>query len=331
MSDSIYAEVPVIDILPLFLDDLSAKLRVARCIDTACRGSGFFYIANHQVNVQELSKATRVFHTTITEKEKWQLAIRAYNPEHHKQVRNGYYLPIKDKKAVESFCFLNPNFQPGHPMIEAGTPLHEVNVWPSAAKHPGFKDFQERYFFDVFDVSQAVLRGFALALGKEERFFEKYFKKYNSLSAVSLIRYPCLDPYPAAAIKTADDGTKLSFEWHYDISLITVLYQSQVENLQVETADGWRNIPANNECFLINVGTYMEYITHGYYPAPKHRVKWVNAERQSLPFFANLGWDDTIPPFHPHGMGEGAENEDLAYGKYLSNGLQGLINKNGQT
>lgn len=331
MSEVPYADVPVIDISPLYGSDTAAKERVAQQIHSASRGSGFFYAAGHGVAVDKLSKVTKDFHMSVTEDEKWQLAIRAYNKEHQKQVRNGYYLPIKDKKVVESFCILNPNFTPEHPMIKAGTPLHEVNVWPDEEKHPEFKKFQEKYYFDVFDASQAILRGYALALGKDEGFFAQYLKKEDTLSAVSLIRYPYVDPYPPAAIKTADDGTKLSFEWHYDVSLITVLYQSQVENLQVLTSEGWRNIPANDDCFLVNVGTYFAHIVDDYFPAPKHRVKWVNAERQSLPFFVNLGWNDTIEPFVPHDEGKRPSKAPLSFGDYFHNGLQELINKNGQT
>jgi isopenicillin-N synthase len=149
-----------------------------------------------------------------------------------------------------------------------------------------------------------------------------------------LIRYPYLEDYPAPAIKNASDGTKLSFEWHEDVSLITVLYQSDVQNLQVETPQGWMDIAPDDTGYLINCGSYMAHITNNHYPAPIHRVKWINAERQSLPFFVNLGYDDTITPWDPskpdaEGLPEG--KEPISYGQYLQGGLLGLINKNGQT
>jgi isopenicillin-N synthase len=153
-----------------------------------------------------------------------------------KQVRNGYYLPIKGKKAVESFvriylflfifslqCFLNPSFNEEHPMIKANIPMHEVNVWPDEDNHPGFKQFQESYYWAVFYLSSVLLRGFALALGKDEYFFDEYFKKEDTLSSVRLIRYPFQEDYPP--VKIAADGTKISFDSHEDVSLITVLYQ----------------------------------------------------------------------------------------------------------
>jgi isopenicillin-N synthase len=325
------ADVPKIDISPLFGDDKEKKLQTAKAIDEASRGSGFFYAVNHGVDVKHLSKKTEEFHMSITEEEKWDLAIRAYNKEHQKQIRSGYYLPVKDKKAVESFCYLNPSFNPEHPRIKVTTPLHEVNVWPDEKKHPGFHKFAEDYFWDVFGVSTALLRGYALALGKDEDFFTRHFKREDTLSSVVLIRYPYIEDYPLAAIKTASDGTKLSFEWHQDVSLITVLYQSDIQNLQVETNQGYLDIEADNTGYLVNCGSYMAHITDNYYPAPIHRVKWVNAERQSLPFFVNLGFDDTIEPWDPSGSRSELDKQPISYGDYLSNGLVSLINKNGQT
>lgn len=108
-------------------------------------------------------------------------------------------------------------------MIKANTPMHEVNVWPDDDKHPGFKQFQEAYYWSAFHLSSVLLRGFALAVGKDEHFFDNYFKKEDTLSSVRLIRYPYLDDYPP--VKTAADGTKISFDSHVDVSLITVLYQ----------------------------------------------------------------------------------------------------------
>lgn len=325
------ANVPRIDVSPLFGDNAAEKMKVAKAIDAASRDTGFFYAANHGIDVNRLSQMTAKFHMSVTDEEKWDLAIRAYNKEHQDQIRAGYYLPIPGKKAVESFCYLSPDLTPEHPRIRAKTPMYEVNVWPLEAKHPGFREFAESYYWDVFGLSFALLRGYALALGKDEDFFTQHFKKDDTLSSVVLIRYPHLDPYPAGAIKTAADGTKLSFEWHEDVSLITVLYQSDVQNLQVETPQGFLDIEPDDTAYLVNCGSYMAHITNNYYPAPIHRVKWVNEERQSLPFFVNLGFDETVQPWDPRDADATTNKQPLSYGEYLQHGLVSLINKNGQT
>ncbi|MFC6091784.1 2OG-Fe(II) oxygenase family protein [Saccharothrix lopnurensis] len=322
------AEVPTIDVSPLFGADADAKKQVAEQINKACRGSGFFYASGHGVDVQRLQDVVNEFHRTMTAAEKHELAINAYNPA-NPRVRNGYYKAIEGKKAVESFCYLNPDFDEDHPMIRAGVPGHEVNTWPDAERHPGFREFCEEYFRTMFTLSKGLMRGFALALGKDELFFEPELRESETLSAVSLIRYPRLETYPP--VKTGPDGEPLSFEDHFDVSTITVLFQTAVQNLQVETVDGWRDLPTDSDNFLVNAGTYLAHLTHDYFPAPLHRVKFVNAERLSLPFFFHAGNDTLIQPFSPDGAHEGEPNEAVSYGDYLRHGLTALIKKNGQT
>lgn len=111
MASTLKANVPKIDVSPLFGDNMEEKMKAARAIDAASRDTGFFYAINHGIDVNRLSQKTKEFHMSITDEEKWDLAIRAYNKEHQDQIRAGYYLSIPGKKAVESFCYLNPNFK----------------------------------------------------------------------------------------------------------------------------------------------------------------------------------------------------------------------------
>jgi isopenicillin-N synthase len=322
------AHVPTIDISPLFGGDADDKTRVAQEINKACRGSGFFYASHHGIDVQLLQDVVNEFHRTMTDEEKYDLAINAYNKD-NPHVRNGYYMAVKGKKAVESWCYLNPSFTEDHPMIRSGTPMHEVNIWPDEKRHARFRPFCEQYYRDMFRLSKALMRGFALALGKPEDFFEAPLSEDDTLSAVSMIRYPYLEDYPP--VKTGPDGTKLSFEDHLDVSMITVLFQTEVQNLQVETVDGWQDLPTSGENFLVNCGTYMGYLTNDYFPAPNHRVKFINAERLSLPFFLHAGHTTVMEPFSPEGTGGKELNPPIAYGDYLQQGFHALIAKNGQT
>jgi len=322
------AEVPTIDISPLARSDSPAKRRVATEISRACRQSGFFYATGHSIDVGRLQDEVNEFYRTMTEEEKSRIAIHAYNPA-NPHIRNGFYMALPGKKAVESFCYLNPTFSDHHPMIRARMPLHEVNWWPDQLAHPTFRRYFEEYFKRVLGFSQLLLRGFALSLDRSEDFFDPHVTLADTLSAVSLIHYPYLDEYPG--VKVASDGTKLSFEEHLDISLITVLFQTAVANLQVKTADGWLEVPTSAEDYLINCGTYMAHLTNSYYPAPLHRVKWVNAERLSLPFFVHAGNNSVFETFHPDGVPQKGVNGSIRYGDYLGHGLQALINSNGQT
>lgn len=325
------AEVPIIDIKSLFLENSEEKMKVVKQIHDVChKGSGFFFCVNHGINdLENYCKITRDFLMRITDEEKFKLAIVAYNSENKKQVRNGYYLPIKDKKAVESFCFLNPNFSEDHPMIKAGIPMHEVNVWPDQTKYPNFKEFHEKNYFKFFDVSAAILRAMALGLGKNEGFFDEFFRKEDTLSSIRLIRYPYMENYPPR--KIAKDGVELSFEQHIDVSLVTVLFQPFIAPLQVEVNGEFLDIPRSDDGFLVNVGGFMDYITNGYFKSPLHRVKWINDERLSLPFFANLGYNSMIEPFIPFENKEANLKKPISFGEYFEKSRVELVVTNGQT
>jgi len=104
-------QIPTINIAPLFRDDLESKMKVAKQIDDVCRGNGFFLVSNHGVEIlNDFFKITKQFHISVTDEERFKLAIVAYNKDNVKQVRNGYYLPIKGKKAVESFLLFKSFF-----------------------------------------------------------------------------------------------------------------------------------------------------------------------------------------------------------------------------
>lgn len=322
------ADVPTIDLSPYLTGDAEGKCRVAREIDAASRASGFFYATGHGIDLATLESVTSGFHRAMSEAEKWDIAINAYNAANPRS-RNGYYMAVAGKKANESYCYLNPSFTPEHRCIRNALPMHEVNVWPDPSRHGGLREFYERYYRDVFDFSAVLLRAFAVALGKPEDLFEGHFVADDTLSAVSLIRYPYLDDYPP--VKVAMDGTKLSFEHHQDVSLITVLYQTPVPNLQVAVEGEFQDIRPCGDAFLVNCGTYMAHLTNDYYRAPVHRVKFVNAERLSIPFFANLSYESAPAPFVPHAEPRESANRALPYGHYLQHGLRALIVANGQT
>jgi isopenicillin-N synthase len=318
--------VPRIDISPLRDGGPAAKRSVAQKIDEICQGTGFFYASGHGIDVDQLVEITTKMHRLVPPQEKYDLAIKAYNPASRRS-RAGFYLSIEGKKAPESFCYLNPSFSEAHPRIVAEAPMHEVNVWPQPVDRLDWRAFFERYYWEIFDLSQTLLRGFAIGLGQSEDFFARHFRREDTLSAVSLIRYPYLTKYPP--LEAAEDGTVLSFGDHLDVSLITILFQTPVPNLQAESVSGYRDVPVSGEDFLVNCGTYMDHLTHGLYPARRHRVAFINEERLSLPFFAHFGRD--VAPILSASGGEVQVQRGLTYGQYLQHGLGDLIVKNGQT
>lgn len=321
-----FIDIPVIDIAPLLLNnDLNAKNMVADQINVACRGSGFFYISNHGIDVYKLQSVVYDFFNTITEDEKFNIAVNAYNKSStHNHL--GYYLPIPDKKPSERFVYSNPNFTDKHPLVISGK--REFNIWPNDQQLQGFRNFCERYYWDMINLASKLLQGFALSLGKDQQFFDQYLTAKNNLSAIAFIKRPFMEKCPE--VQKDKGGTKVCFGEHKDVSLISIAFQTPIANVQVKIDGEYFDIPASDEYLLVHCGSYMSYITYDYFPAMDHRVRFVNAERLCLPFFVDLDYEAKIEPFLPHDSLQSAGRDPIEYGEYLQKARNDLLIKNGQ-
>jgi isopenicillin-N synthase len=43
------------------------------------------------------------------------------------------------------------------------------------------------------------------------------------------------------------------------------MFSVDVQNLQVETSEGYLDVPSSDNCYLVNAGGYMAHITNNYY------------------------------------------------------------------
>ncbi|RNA05991.1 isopenicillin N synthetase, partial [Brachionus plicatilis] len=113
------------------------------------------------------------------------------------------------------------------------------------------------------------------------------------------------------AVEVAEDGTRLGCETHRDCTLVTILYQP-IEGLQVEDdAAGWIDVPPSESNFVINTGALMSRWTNGVFKAANHRVKFVNMERVSVPFFTEPYFYCPIESFTPKNSAQSLLNETI--------------------
>lgn len=239
-------KIPIIDISAMYGDDLNAKQEIARQIDEACRKSGFFQISNHGVkdDLRVLTSETFRFFKSLTLEQKMSLARKKYSPE-NKHVYRGFFPATINGK--EGFDIGNPTIDDKHEL--AKLPLNEVTVWPGETFVPGFREYYQNFYETMTKLATIVLRGFALALGKEETFFDEKVRYSDCMSTLRLNYYPFLDNIEAVEI--APDGTRFGCETHRDSSLITILYQP-IEGLQVEDPEGgWIDIAPSETNFVI--------------------------------------------------------------------------------
>ncbi|KAK7838288.1 putative 2-oxoglutarate-dependent dioxygenase aop1.2 [Quercus suber] len=78
---------------------------------------------------------------------------------------------------------------------------------------------------------------------------------------------------------TQTSETKLVLTAHTDKIIVTILYQNQVEGLEVETKDGeWINVKPSPDSFIVMIGDSLLAWTNGRLHSPNHRVMMTGDE-----------------------------------------------------
>lgn len=309
-------KIPVIDIGPLLSNDHKAKLQVGKQIDEVCRYTGFFQISNHGIpELEKLSENAFDFFRTLTKEQKIKMASKKFNTNNN-HVYRGYFPASVNGK--EGFDIGNPTINEKSDLLKL--PLNELPQWPNEKDIPGFQKYYTDLYFRLHNLSLTLLRGFALATGKPENFFDDKIRIEDCMSTLRLNYYPFLDNINP--IEVAPDGTKIGIETHTDGSLLTILYQP-IEGLQVDDSKGnWINVEPSKSDFVINTGETMKRWTNNVYQAANHRVKFINRNRISVPFFTEPGFNTLIESYTPNEPEATSKFRPITYGEVLMESLK---------
>ncbi len=271
-----FEEVPQIDIAPLLRGSTEARRRVGNAVHDACRDVGFFYVRNHriaQATVDDLFRETARFYAQPEDAKREIHAsksrfFRGYSGlyEERHDATTDYYEPH------EVIDFGREN-APDDPPECAGSLLYGPNLWPSCT--PGLRAAVEAYYAAMLEVSNALLRAFALALALPEDYFLDKFDR--AAGALRLLHYP---PQPAGE-------TRLGLGAHTDYEMFTILAQDANPGLQVLNGAGeWIDIPPAAGTFVVNIGDLMARWTNDRFTSNVHRAaNRTGRHRYSVPFF----------------------------------------------
>ncbi len=279
-----FTSIPVIDISPLYGDDLAGARAVAADIRRASVEAGFFYIRGHHMP-PDLMRATLMaskffFSRPDAEKRAIQVngAHRGYVPFAQTTLGRQYKADLK-----ESFNFAFP-FAADDPDVVAGKPLIGVNQWPQGEEV--WRGVLEDYYRTLFEVGQRVLEGFAIALEAPRTYFRDLYKR--PLVRTRLLHYP---PQPEGSGEDQFGAAP-----HTDWGCMTLLWQDQVGGLQVRNRAGqWIDAPYIEGTFVVNIGDMLERWSNDLFVSTPHRV--VNAsgrERYSIPMFYDPDFDTAV-------------------------------------
>jgi isopenicillin N synthase-like dioxygenase len=271
--------VPIVDIAGLASADLAERRAVAERLGEAARDVGFLYVHGHglpdALYETVLAAARRFFALSMDDK------LASYIG---RSVNHSGYVPEGEEVFEGGKIDKKEAFDVNLDAPEGGAPMLGPNLWPDL---PGFREPVGAYYAAVAALARRLFRGFALALGLPEDHFDAHLKRPPS--QLRLIHYP----FDADAADAQGIGA------HTDYEFFTIL-RSTEPGLEVMNGDGrWIDAPPQPGCFVINIGDMLEAWTNGEFTATSHRVRKVQAERYSFPFFATCDYDTVVAP-HPY-------------------------------
>ncbi|MEZ5665928.1 MAG: 2OG-Fe(II) oxygenase family protein [Alphaproteobacteria bacterium] len=154
---------------------------------------------------------------------------------------------------------------------------------------PDLRPIIERYYAAMLDLTNVMLRGFALALALPERYF---LPKFDRCAAwLRLSHYP-----PQPDFDPADTLSGIGIGEHTDFDAFTILWQDASGGLEVRTLDGtWVAAPPIPGTYVINIANLMQRWTNDIYRSNPHRaINRSGGGRLSVPFFVNANPDAVV-------------------------------------
>jgi isopenicillin N synthase-like dioxygenase len=287
-----FERIPMIDIAPLFGGDVEAKQKVAENLALAASEVGFLYVSGHGIPpamVKQLeAKAAAFFALPVETKSNYYIgnsrAHRGYVPVGEERFYGSVNENKIDKKEAFDLSVDLPENDPDHIL---GYRLLGPNQWPREV--PAFRDDINGYYEAAIALGRVLFRGFALALGLPETFFDDKLTKPPS--QLRLVHYPA-DPERVETLERSGWGIGA----HTDYECFTILHAT-TPGLEVLNAEGtWIDAPPMPGAFVINIGDTMEALTNGRFIATSHRVRDVPQERYSFPLFCTLDFETVVEP-----------------------------------
>ena len=262
-------EIPLIDLTDLRTGDLAARMAVARRIRQACTDTGFFTVTGHGISadlVRRTRAAAETFFAAPADRKRAVLRppekiSRGWNPPADRTLANT--LGVDTPPDLQEAWAMGPpeSGDDAYFTEGVGARFFAPNRWPEI---DGFRETLEAYYRAMTGLSAQMMRGFALALGLEETFFDD--KADRPCSTIRLVNYPAQHEAPRPG--------QLRAGAHSDYGSFTFVRGDNVPGgLQVSDGKGgWQDVEAPEDGFVCNIGDTMQRWTGGLFRSTLHRV-----------------------------------------------------------
>ncbi|MGB1152632.1 MAG: isopenicillin N synthase family dioxygenase [Paracoccaceae bacterium] len=267
--------------------DLAAKL------DGILMSSGFLLLSGHGVPNRTIENQWAAVSAFFDQSSKQKAKISAPYPGYP----YGWIGPDKEALAASKGEKTPPDLKESF----NGGPLHtpddildpqaydfcyQPTLWPEL---DGFKAAWTAYYGEMEQLATRLMSAFAEALKLERTFFNKFIDA--PISALRALNYPATQGEIAAKQQRAGAHTDYG-------SLTILLPEAGSSGLQIFLKGAWITVPAQRDCFIINIGDLMSRWTSDRWVSTLHRVVALpdQPSRKSLAFFHQPNWDADIVP-----------------------------------
>ncbi|MHC5937825.1 isopenicillin N synthase family dioxygenase [Nostoc sp.] len=294
--------IPLINLTAFTSGNTITRQIVIKKIYQACHEIGFMYLQNPGISKdlikQVFTQSKSFFNLPLEVKQK-----QAWSDE----FSNTGYVGLERER-------LDPN-KPGD--LKEALNLDKQEAVDIDASILAFYD-------SCTELANTVLQAFALALELPEDFFITRHNQQNH--TLRWLHYPPLQTPPKPEQVRAGE--------HSDYGSITLLFQDDVEGLEVKTASGeWIAAPAIPDTVVVNTGDLMERWTNHLFCSTKHRVmipsdRRVNHSRYSIAFFCDPNDDTEIACLESCQKEQSPIYPPILAGEYLLSRLQATYTTN---
>ncbi|MEM7116291.1 MAG: 2OG-Fe(II) oxygenase family protein [Chloroflexota bacterium] len=310
--------IPIIDVSPLFSDDIAASDAVDQQIGHACETMSSFMVIGLPDALKPDREKMDLFFSLFHQSEeiKIHMGNRVTNPNSTRGYRGLWRKP--ENLGGKQYFDMGPEPTVKAPSIEGIDAAIEPNVWPPEDEMPGWTDGMLNYFriFETFGIM--LIESIARYLGVDPKAAAARYAESNS--TLRLLWYPDQQ----AQNFREDGGVKRPeiHDAHTDNDGLAILWQD-AKGLQMQSPAGaWNYIPDVPEGYSVHLGDALETQTAGRLLATPHRVLGQGVKRRSIAFFLEPGLYGSVKPFSVDGVEPDVQLEDT-YGWSI---MQTLIN-----
>lgn len=295
--------LPAIDLSAF--GDPARRAQALEQLARVARDTGFFYLEGHGIAPARLQAIARHAHGffALPQEAKQRIAMRHSRHFRGYTAVGGEITRLRpDQREQIDFGEELPEVPPG-PGVPVWLGLQGPNLWP--AEQPQLRAVVLEWLQATQAAAHRLLRAFVQALGQPADALDVLVRGRPN-HRLKLIHYP----------GQGQDQSGQGVGAHKDGGILTLLLQDEVGGLQVETAQGWIDVPPRPGAFVVNIGEMLELATNGYLRANVHRVvsPRPGVDRYSVAYFYAASLDaEQVPllrlPEHLARLATGPESD----------------------